>query len=96
MTMLHQRATSGYTGVVTETDYQGETEMTTRVIHQEVACGVACGVPPYHFKTNPRPDPDDGTKGWDMANTTYNMQVTCPECLKTVSYTPLRAHETLR
>ena len=55
----------------------------TPVVHQMVATGVACGVPPYHFKTNPPPpEPHDGTGGYDFGNRTHNGRVTCPECLK--------------
>ena len=37
--MLHQGATSGYTGVVTETDYQAETEMSTTHDHPfDITC----------------------------------------------------------
>jgi len=65
----------------------------TPIIHQMVAAGVACGAPPYHFKTNPPPEPYDGTGGYDMGNTTHDgygsdgtkiiaTPVTCPECIK--------------
>ena len=55
----------------------------TPVIHQLVATGVACGVPPYHFKANPPPpEPHDETSGYYFGSGTHNGLVTCPECLK--------------